>query len=117
MDYFNLKDIPTEDLYKEVATIVQSTIQEDWESATVEVALDFEDAGRTFGRYKKRGDDKQHSMDTDYRIYCIFEELQIRTRKEGKNTWTYALYSLKKDGTYTIEFHNDGKTLDDIYAT
>lgn len=105
MDFFDLTDTPTEEIYRAMGQFIVDAIPEEWLSATAYAEIEEDDNGLTYGRYvPAAAPDHQRDFEADYRFYLLFDELRLRTRKPGRAPWIKARFTLQRDGRFDLDF-------------
>jgi len=105
MDYFNLSEVPVEELYQDIGQFIVDSIDDEWENATIEVTIEADDNGTTYGFYTPSGTpQKRGYFDTDYRMYCVFDELRKRFKRTDQPAWTKARFVMQPSGKFDLDF-------------
>lgn len=105
MDFFDLTETPTEEIYQAMGQLIVDAIPEAWLSATAYAEIEEDDNGLTWGGYvPTAAPDQQRDFDSDYRCYLMFDELRRRTQKPGHAPWVKARFTLQPDGHFDLDF-------------
>lgn len=105
MDFFDLTDTPTEDIYQAIGQFIADAIPEAWLSATAHAEIEEDDHGLTFGIYVLAvAPDSVRDFAAGAELYLAFDELRRRLRKPGHAPWVKAQFELQPDGHFDLEF-------------
>lgn len=105
MDFFDLTDTPTEQIYQAIGQFIVDAIPEAWLSATAHAEIEEDDNGLTYGTYVPAAtpDDIRY-FDPASELYLAFDELRRRFRKPGYAPWIKAQFTLQPTGHFDLNF-------------
>lgn len=94
----------TDVLFNMVWEYIQQVIEDDWAEAVLVAVIEDDQSGLTYGRYARPGEsDRQHSFDTDYRMYFVFDALRLNLRELTGKLWCQAEYTVQRNGQAHVE--------------
>ncbi|HNS04122.1 MAG TPA: DUF600 family protein [Anaerolineae bacterium] len=105
INFFDLTDTPTEEIYLAIGQFIADAIPETWLSATAYAEIEEEDHGLTYGVYVPAvAPDITRDFAAGAELYLAFDELRRRLRKPGQAPWVKAQFTLQRDGRFDLEF-------------
>lgn len=98
-----------ERIYRELGQFVFDHIQDEWAMAWVVAEIEFDDAGTTYGRYKRTMESTSEVLqfDTDDKVFDLFDELRQALKDPQHGHFTQAVFTVSRQGKFTIDFSYD----------
>ena len=97
-----------EELYQEIAKLMNAAIPEDWVRAWIKVEPAGESALDMVGCYKKADSNESHSFRISPQIARDLSELRQRMKQPDTDPWRRAVFNLLPDGQFHLELDYSG---------
>lgn len=95
-----------DEIYQSIAQAIADSIQETWDFAKIEVEY-VEDAAEFDCVYVNSSTKVEIDFDIEYQMFKDFKALHEITTSNNSNPWNRALYVLKPNGEFNIDFKWD----------
>ena len=95
-----------DDIYLSIAQSIVDSIDEKWILAKIDVEL-VEDSAEFDCIYVKPDSKAEVDFEVDYQMYKDFKALHQITTEGNANLWNKALFTLKPNGDFNIDFQWD----------
>ncbi|WP_333863708.1 immunity protein YezG family protein [Sphingobacterium sp.] len=104
-----------DDIYRAIASNINSIINEDWIRAELNIEAIGEMASFA-GNYINKNDQKRQLDVDEFDFELTFDilELQKITTKDDRNRWNKAIFSLHSDGEFDMQFIWDQELHDEV---
>ncbi|WKX76198.1 hypothetical protein [Zobellia laminariae] len=101
------------DIYNRIGQRIVNSIDEDWNSATLN--LEYIGAVKSTLEYiDNKEEEKSTKLSDSFQNMRDIKELHKITTEGGNNKWNKALFSMKPDGDFDMEFIWDQELQDEV---
>ena len=101
------------DIYKKIGQAILDSIEEDWTNAILNIEF-IGSIGTNLIYFDKNNNEKSEWLESDENIEDEIEKLHQITTEGGNNKWNKAVFSLKPDGDFNMEFIWDQELQDEV---
>ena len=104
-----------DEIYNSIATNINSVIKEEWTEAKLNIET-IEEMVSFTGNYSVNNNEKNQIDVEEFDFQLTFDILELHkiTTKDDRNRWNKAIFSLKSDGEFDMQFIWDQHWHDEI---